>query len=97
MSEQEKQDAMPKQGMQVARTAALIAGGAIIGAGLGLLLAPKTGAETRRDVSRYARKAQVQATRWSRAVQSGMKEALNRRREAVKEQESQPELQAALN
>lgn len=97
MSEHEKQDAMPKQGMQVARTAALITGGAIIGAGLGLLLAPKTGAETRRDVGRYARKAQVQATRWSRAMQSGMKEAFNRRREAVKEQESQPELQAALN
>lgn len=97
MSEQEKQNAMPKQGMQVAKTAALIAGGAIIGAGLGLLFAPKSGAETRRDVSRYAKKAQVQATRWSRAMQSGVKEAFDRRPNGVKQQESQPELQAALN
>jgi gas vesicle protein len=87
---------MSEQGKQVAKAAALIAGGAIIGAGIGLLFAPKTGAETRRDVSRYARKAQVQATRWSRAVQSGMKDALDRSRELVK-REGKPELQAALN
>jgi gas vesicle protein len=97
MSEQVKQDVMPKQGMQVAKAAAFIAGGAIIGAGLGLLFAPKAGVETRRDVSRYARKAQVQATRWSRAVQSGVKEAFDRSRELVKNRESKPELEAALN
>jgi gas vesicle protein len=97
MSEQEKQNAVPKQGNQIAKTAALIAGGAIIGAGLGLLFAPKAGAETRRDVSRYAKKAQVQATRWSRAMQSGVKEVFDRNREGLKKQESQPELQAALN
>jgi gas vesicle protein len=87
---------MSEQGKQVAKAAALIAGGAVIGAGIGLLFAPKTGAETRRDVSRYARKAQVQATRWSRAVQSGMKDALDRSREFVK-REGKPELEAALN
>ncbi len=87
---------MSEQGKQVAKAAALIAGGAIIGAGIGLLFAPKTGAETRRDVSRYARKAQVQATRWSRAMQSGMKDALDRSRELVK-RESKPELEAVLN
>ncbi|MBD0316501.1 MAG: YtxH domain-containing protein [Nitrospiraceae bacterium] len=87
---------MSERGKQVAKVAALIAGGAIIGAGIGLLFAPKTGAETRRDVSRYARKAQVQATRWSRAMQSGMKDALDRSREVVKH-ESKPELEAVLN
>jgi gas vesicle protein len=87
---------MSEQGKQVAKAAALIAGGAVIGAGIGLLFAPKTGAETRRDVSRYARKAQVQATRWSRAVQSGMKDAMDRSREFVK-REGKPELEAALN
>jgi gas vesicle protein len=97
MSEQEKQDTMPSQGMQGAKMAALIAGGAIIGAGLGLLFAPKTGVETRRDVSRYAKKAQVQATRWSRAMQSGVKKTFDRRGEEVREQARQPELQAALN
>ena len=87
---------MSERGKQVAKAAALIAGGAIIGAGIGLLFAPKAGAETRRDVSRYARKAQVQATRWSRAVQSGMKNALDRSRDLVKP-ESKPELEASLN
>jgi gas vesicle protein len=61
-----------------ARWAALIAGGAVVGAGIGLLLAPQTGTETRRDIARYAKKAQVQATRWSRALQSGMKEVMDR-------------------
>jgi gas vesicle protein len=88
---------MSEQGKQVAKAAALIAGGAVIGAGLGLLFAPQTGAETRRDVSRYARKAQVQATRWGRAVQSGVKEVMDRRRAMVKNREEQRELTAALN
>ena len=88
---------MSEQGKQVAKAAALIAGGAVIGAGLGLLFAPQTGAETRRDVSRYARKAQVQATRWGRAVQSGGKEVIYRRRAMVKNREEQRELTAALN
>jgi gas vesicle protein len=73
---------MSDQGKQVVKVAALIAGGAVIGAGLGVLFAPKSGAETRRDISRYARKTQVQATRWSRAIQSGVKEAMDRGRAA---------------
>jgi gas vesicle protein len=69
---------MSDQGRRAAKVAALVAGGAVIGAGMGLLFAPQTGAETRRGVSRYAKKAQVQATRWSRTVQSGVKEAMDR-------------------
>ncbi len=88
---------MSEQGKQVAKAAAFVAGGAVIGAGLGLLFAPQTGAETRREISRYARKAQVQATRWSRAVQSGVKEAVDRGRAMVKRAEEKPELTAALN
>jgi gas vesicle protein len=65
-------------GNYVGRAAALIAGGAVVGAGLGLLFAPQAGTETRREIARYARKAQVQATRWSRAVQSGVKEVMDR-------------------
>lgn len=88
---------MSEQGKQVAKAAALIAGGAIIGAGIGLLFAPQAGAETRRDISRYARKAQVQATRWGRAVQSGMKEAVDRGRALVKNREVKPAMEAVLN
>ena len=69
---------MSDPGRQAAKVAALVAGGAVLGAGIGLLFAPQTGAETRRDVSRYAKKAQLQTTRWGRTVQSGVKEAMDR-------------------
>ncbi|HJT20138.1 MAG TPA: YtxH domain-containing protein [Nitrospira sp.] len=69
---------MSEQGKQAAKVAALVAGSAVVGAGIGLLFAPQTGTETRREISRYAKKAQVQATRWSRAIQSGVKEAMDR-------------------
>ena len=73
---------MSEQGKQVAKVAAMVAGGAIAGAGIGLLFAPQSGPETRRDISRYARKAQVKATRWSRAIQSGVKDVLDRSRDS---------------
>lgn len=88
---------MSEQGKQVAKAAALIAGGAVIGAGIGLLFAPQTGAETRRDISRYARKAQVQATRWGRTVQSSVKDLMDRSRTLAKSREEKPELEAVLN
>jgi gas vesicle protein len=37
--------------------ALLVLAGAILGAGVALLVAPQSGRETRRDISRYARKA----------------------------------------
>jgi|SRR4026208_1169570 hypothetical protein len=73
-----KEVVMSHEGKQVARWAALVAGSAVVGAGIGLLLAPQTGTETRREIARYAKKAQIQATRWSRAVQSGVKEVMDR-------------------
>ena len=74
---------MSDQAKQYARFAALVAGGAVVGAGIGLLFAPQTGTETRRDIARYAKKAQIQATRFSRAVQSGVKEVVDRTKRPV--------------
>ena len=85
---------MSDPGRQVAKAAALVAGGAVIGAGIGLLFAPQAGAETRREVGRYAKKAQVQATRWSRTVQSGVKEVMDRRKAITMKDEQKPLIEA---
>ncbi|MBI2355444.1 MAG: YtxH domain-containing protein [Deltaproteobacteria bacterium] len=42
---------------KIAAAALLMVAGGIIGAGLALLMAPQTGERTRRDITRYARKA----------------------------------------
>ena len=86
---------MSDQGRQMAKVAALVAGGAVIGAGIGLLFAPQTGAETRRDVGRYAKKAQLQATRLSRTVQSGVKEVMDRNKSLVRKDDQTPRIEAA--
>jgi gas vesicle protein len=87
---------MSDQGHQVAKVAALVAGGAVIGAGIGLLFAPQTGAETRRDVGRYAKKTRLQATRWSRTVQSGVKEVMDRSKSLTRKKDDQtPRIEAA--
>jgi gas vesicle protein len=86
---------MSDEGRQAAKVAALVAGGAVIGAGIGLLFAPQTGAETRRDVGRYAKKAQLQATRWSRTVQSGVKEAMDRGKSLVRKDDQKLRIEAA--
>jgi gas vesicle protein len=86
---------MSIQGRQVATVAALVAGGAVIGTGIGLLFAPQAGADTRRGVGRYAKKAQVQAARWSRTVQSGVKEVIDRRMSRIRKDEQRPQIEAA--
>jgi len=77
---------MSNQGKQATKFAAMIAGGAVVGAGLGLLLAPKPGVETRRDIGRYAKKAQLQALRMGRTVQSGVKEIIRTEDEIAKDE-----------
>ena len=86
---------MSDQGRQAAKVAALVAGGAVIGAGIGLLFAPQMGTETRRDVGRYAKKAQLQATRWSRTVQSGVKEAIDRSKSLIRKDDQKIRIEAA--
>ncbi len=85
---------MSDQGRQAAKVAALVAGGAVIGAGIGLLFAPQAGTDTRRDVGRYAKKAQLQATRWSRTVQSGVKEVMDRSKSLIRKDDQRPRIEA---
>ena len=61
----------------------------MVGAALGVLLAPKSGAETRRDVARYAKKAQLQATRFSRSVKTGVSTMVERSQSSGEERRSQ--------
>ncbi len=59
-----------------AKITASVASSAVVGAGLGLLLAPQSGMETRRQVRHYAKRAQLQAARLSRSVQAGFEGAI---------------------
>jgi len=86
---------MSEQGKQAAKVAAMIAGGAVIGAGLGILFAPKAGVETRRDIGRHAKKAQLQATRLGRSIQSGVQEVMNRGKQLPLSREARPSIEAA--
>jgi len=88
---------MSDHGKQVSKVAAMIAGGAVFGAGLGLLLAPKSGIQTRRDINRYAKKAQLQAMRVGRSVQSGVRDFMREEQDTVNNSEDQMVLSAAVN
>lgn len=63
-------------GRDAAKIAGLVMGGAAIGAALGLLYAPQPGVETRRQIKRYARRAEVQALRYGRDIKAGLTHAV---------------------
>ena len=86
---------MSDQGRHAAKVAALVAGGAVLGAGIGLLFAPQSGVETRRDIARYAKRAQIQATRFGRTIKSGVAEVVERGKMIVQQRDRKPTIEAA--
>ena len=86
---------MSTQGQQAAKMAALVAGGAVIGAGLGLLFAPKAGAETRRAVRHFAKRAQIHATRFGHGVKAGMEQAVQSGKSLMTKREGRRVIEAA--
>ncbi len=67
---------MTYSGRDAAKVAGLVVGGAAIGAALGLLYAPQSGGETRRQIKRYAKRAEVQALRYGREIKAGLTHAV---------------------
>lgn len=61
---------------ETAKLAGVLAGGALIGAGLGLLFAPQSGAETRRQLRHYAKQVQDRTAQLSRQVKAGVDRAV---------------------
>jgi gas vesicle protein len=86
---------MSTEGQQGAKVAALVAGGAIIGAGLGILFAPKSGAETRRAVRHFAKRAEIRATRFGRGVRAGMEQAVQSGKSLMGKREGRRVIEAA--
>lgn len=86
---------MTTNGRQAAKVAALIAGGAAVGAGLALLYAPQSGVETRRQIRHYAKKTQVQATRIGRDLKDGVERAIERGKALVAKKEAPRAVEAA--
>lgn len=66
---------------------ALVAGAAVVGAGLGLLYSPQTGEETRRQIRHYAKRTQVEASKLGRSVKAGMDKAIEYGKSALPRRE----------
>ena len=63
--------------MSVVKVTAAIVGAAAIGAGFALLYAPQSGAETRRQMRYYGKRASLEATRFGRNMKAKVEKAIN--------------------
>ena len=68
---------MMYSGREAAKVAGLMVGGAVVGAALGLLYAPQSGVETRRQIRRYAKRVEVHAIRYGRDLKEGFNHAID--------------------
>ena len=86
---------MSDQGRQVAKVAALVAGGAVIGAGLDYSSRRKRGQKPGVMSVAMRRRPNCKATRWSRTVQSGVKEVMDCSKALIRKDEQKPRIEAA--
>lgn len=87
---------MDESDSKVMTGALLVLAGAVLGAGVALLLAPQSGKETRRDITKYARKARRKVegvagevaetvSDFAEAVEEKAEELLDRGKDLAKE------------
>ena len=67
--------------------AGLIAGGAVLGIGLGILFAPQAGADSRRPLRGYAQRAQDGGSRFGQQVKMRVSHAIHVSRSFMKDGE----------
>jgi len=63
----------------------LFIGGAVLGAMAGLLLAPKSGEETRKEIKKYAAKMQKEVVHTAQRTKAGIEAALEKGRTLLSE------------
>lgn len=66
-------------------------GGAVAGVVAGLLLAPKSGEETRRDLKRYARRAEEEVLAKAREARAALDETIERGKHFIAEKDADVE------
>jgi gas vesicle protein len=86
---------MTDRGREVAKAAALVAGGAVVGAGIALLFAPQPGAETRRQIKHYAKRAQHEANKFGRQVKVSVERTIERGKAWLPKKDEKPAIAAA--
>jgi len=79
---------MTTQGITTKNVAALVAGAAVVGAGLGVLFSPQSGEESRKQVKRMAKKTRLQATRFGQDVRSNVDKAVEYGKTMLSKKES---------
>jgi gas vesicle protein len=75
-----------------AQTVALaFLGGAVAGVVAGILLAPKSGEETRRDLKRYARRAEEEVLEKAKEARAALDETIERGKQFISEKRADVE------
>lgn len=81
---------MSTRTVQTRKMAALIAGAAVLGAGMGLLYSPQSGSDTRKQLRHYAKKSKVHATKIQRTMKSKAEKVVDYGKSILPKKTAQP-------